>query len=82
MKELSVYQFKITLLGINPAIWRRIQVHSDYTFWDLHVAIQSAMGWYDYHLHEFVVKDLIHGEEESIGIPEDEEDPYTELLAG
>ncbi|WP_035570993.1 plasmid pRiA4b ORF-3 family protein, partial [Halonatronum saccharophilum] len=35
----------------------------DYTFWDLHVAIQDAMGWLDYHLHEFRVK----GRE--IGIP-------------
>ncbi len=25
----------------------------DYTFWDLHVAIQSAFAWTDTHLHEF-----------------------------
>ena len=24
-----------------------------YSFRDLHVAIQDAMGWLDYHLHEF-----------------------------
>jgi len=48
-----IHQFKITLLDSNPAIWRRIQVPATYTFWDLHVAIQSAMGWEDYHLHMF-----------------------------
>lgn len=24
-----------------------------YRFWDLHVANQGAMGWLDYHMHEF-----------------------------
>ena len=43
-----VYQFKITLQGIQPVIWRRIQVPTNYSFWDLHVAIQDSMGWLDY----------------------------------
>lgn len=81
MKEKSVYQFKIILLGIKLLIWRRIQVPSTYNFWDLHVAIQNAMGWYDCHLHEFVVKDLVYGEEESIGIPQNE-DPDDSMLPG
>lgn len=34
---------------------RLIEVPGDYTFWDLHVAIQSAMGWLDCHLHEFEI---------------------------
>ena len=45
----NVYQFKITLEGAKPPIWRRIQVPETYTFWDLHVAIQDAMGWGDHH---------------------------------
>lgn len=40
----SILQFRIELLGIEPLIWRRIQVPDTYTFWDLHVAIQSAFG--------------------------------------
>ncbi|MCJ7487753.1 MAG: plasmid pRiA4b ORF-3 family protein [Candidatus Aminicenantes bacterium] len=27
-----------------------------YTFYDLHVAIQDAMGWLDYHLHDFKIQ--------------------------
>jgi len=50
-----VYQFKITLKYIRPPIWRRIQVPETYTFWELHAAIQNAMGWTDSHLHEFVM---------------------------
>jgi hypothetical protein len=42
-----IYQFKIELTGITPLIWRRIQVPENYSFWDLHVAIQDAMGWLD-----------------------------------
>lgn len=48
-----VYQFKIALLECKPEIWRRIQVPGHYSFWDLHVAVQDAMGWLDYHLHIF-----------------------------
>lgn len=51
--ESQVLQFRIELLGVQPLVWRRIQVPSDYTFWDLHVAIQSAFAWHDSHLHEF-----------------------------
>jgi hypothetical protein len=67
-----VYQFKITLNEIKPPIWRRIQVPENYTFWDLHVAIQDAMGWLDYHLHQFEIVNPSYGMKESIGIPDEE----------
>lgn len=61
----SIFQFKITLLGIKPQIWRRIQVPSEYNFFELHCAIQSAMGWENYHLHQFDTNDSA-GEESKI----------------
>ncbi len=67
-----VYQFKVTLKGIRPPIWRRIQVPDNYTFWDLHVAIQDAMGWMDCHLHEFTVPDPRGGAPVRIGVPDPE----------
>lgn len=66
-----VLRFRIALKGIRPPIWRRIQVPCTYTFWDLHVAIQDSMGWQDYHLHLFRVRDRFAGEELLIGIPDD-----------
>ena len=48
----TIYQFKITLTGSKPPIWRRIQVR-DCTLADFHNHIQGAMGWMDSHLHEF-----------------------------
>ncbi len=79
----KVYQFKITLMRIKPPIWRKIQVPESYTFWDLHVAIQDAMGWLDYHLHRFELVNPSTGEISELGIPEDEdEDDDEEFLPG
>ncbi|MEA2039608.1 MAG: plasmid pRiA4b ORF-3 family protein [Thermodesulfobacteriota bacterium] len=63
----KVYQFKVTLKGIRQPIWRRIQVLDNYTFWDLHVAVQDAMGWLDYHLHAFHILNPETGLKEEIG---------------
>ena len=71
-KYENVYQFKITLDGIKPTIWRRIQVPETYTFWDLHVAIQDAMGWMHCHLHEFQVTNPKTACKDCVGIPEDD----------
>lgn len=68
----QILQFKITLQDITPPVWRRIQVPAACTFWDLHVAIQDAMGWQDYHLHLFDVTNPQTGQAEHIGIPDDE----------
>jgi len=56
-----IVQLKIILLGIEPEIWRRIQVSSDITLDRLHEIIQAVMGWQDYHLHQFVVGDRYYG---------------------
>lgn len=69
-----IHQFKITLLGISPPVWRRIQVPASYTFWDLHVAIQDSMGWLDYHLHAFRLEEGGEQRAIEIGIPTDEYD--------
>ena len=78
----NVYQFKITLKDTNPPVWRRIQAPANYTFWDLHVAVQDAMGWSDYHLHEFTLKNPSTGLDSDIGIPDEEGDFEDNMLAG
>ena len=49
-----VYQFKITLMGIKPKVWRRIQIKECFLS-DLHWHIQGAFGWNNSHLHDFDV---------------------------
>src|ERR1035441_5443349 len=48
-----IYQLKITLLEIDPPIWRRIQVPSTIPLCCLHDALQAVLGWTDSHLHQF-----------------------------
>jgi hypothetical protein len=48
-----VYQLKVTLLGIRPPIWRRIQVTGDTTLHQLHRILQTTMDWHGGHIHEF-----------------------------
>ena len=49
-KTTKIYQLKVTLKGIRPPIWRRIQVKGNITLLQLHDILQVVMGWYDYHL--------------------------------
>ena len=75
-------QFKISLRGIDPPIWRRIRVPAHYTFWDLHVAIQDAMGWTDTHLHVFRIPPPLPGEPAEIGIPDEDFEDSSPCMPG
>lgn len=79
----KVYQFKITLQGIEPKIWRQIQVPENYNFFDLHLAIQYAMGWSNSHLHQFTIINPKDGKKSHIGQPSNDEtfiENFTKLL--
>lgn len=52
--KAAVYRFKIVLQDARPAIWRRIET-MDVTLQQLHALIQTAMGWTNSHLHQFVI---------------------------
>lgn len=78
-----LYQFKITLLGSEPPIWRRIQVH-DCTLDKLHEHIQTAMGWTNSHLHQFEIKGERYGDPELLDDGFDDfecEDSTTTMLS-
>lgn len=49
----EIYQIKVTLLGTDPPIWRRLRVPADLSLEQLHDVLQLAMGWEDCHMHEF-----------------------------
>ncbi len=51
----TVYQLKITLLEVDPPIWRRLLVAADATLGDLNFILQAAMGWTNSHLHQFTI---------------------------
>lgn len=47
------YTLRITLNGIKPAIWRKIEVPSNITLRHLGDLIVDMMGWGGYHLNQF-----------------------------
>ena len=51
----QIYELRIALPYIAPAIWRRLEVPGNLMFADLHDVIQIAMGWGDCHLWVFYV---------------------------
>jgi hypothetical protein len=59
----TIFQFKITLNGSKPPIWRRIQVE-DCTLDKFHEHIQTAMGWTNSHLHQFEIFEKRYGDPE------------------
>jgi hypothetical protein len=71
--DKAVFRFRVELRDLAPTIWREIEVPGSYSFWDLHVAIQDAMGWLDYHLHAFQSTETDSNGECEIGIPTDDE---------
>jgi hypothetical protein len=69
-----IYHLKISLEGIEPPIWRRLQVPGTGNLGWLHAVIQVAMGWTNSHLHQFVVGKHLYSNP-SVDLDECEDDP-------
>jgi hypothetical protein len=52
----NVYIFRIALNGIKPPIWRKFQAPGDLTLEEFHDCIQNIMGWFECHLHSFIIR--------------------------
>jgi Plasmid pRiA4b ORF-3-like protein len=58
------YQLKVSLIGIEPEIWRRVVVTSNIKLSKLNHVIQGVMGWTNSHLHQFTVGSTIYSDPE------------------
>ncbi|MBI9075384.1 MAG: plasmid pRiA4b ORF-3 family protein [Desulfatibacillum sp.] len=56
-----LYCLRITLMGSDPAIWRRIVVTSDTTLGKMHQIILAVMGWSGTHQHRFSIGGRSYG---------------------
>jgi hypothetical protein len=54
-KRKLFWQLKIDLLDVSPTVWRRIVVPETIKLPNLDRVIQTAFGWTNSHLHEFVI---------------------------
>jgi len=77
-----IARLTVTLMGTEPAVWRQIEVPAGSTFAQLHAFLNTAMGWEDYHLHEFGFGDrLVGGPELNDGNGPEVEDEQELALA-
>jgi hypothetical protein len=53
----KLYQMKVTLLDIEPPIWRRFVAPSFMSLGHLHTLLQSVMGWGNAHACAFTIND-------------------------
>jgi hypothetical protein len=53
-----IYELKVELKGIDPKIWRRIQVDPNISLNELHHVIQISMGWTNSHLYSFKIDEI------------------------
>ena len=65
-------RFRVRLLDVQADLWRRFLIKKAATFENLHMAIQDACGWQNYHLFAFRTPD---NREVIAGIPDDEWGP-------
>jgi len=52
---MVIFRVHVSLLNIEPPIWRCIELTSQTTLKQFHRILQIAMGWTNSHLHEFIV---------------------------
>lgn len=48
-----VFQIKVNLTQVKPAVWRRLLLRADTSLAELHFVLNEAMGWSCAHLHSF-----------------------------
>jgi hypothetical protein len=63
----ELYQFRVSISGVTPEIWRRVQIKSGSTLADLSDVIVAAFDWSGDHLHKFNVPDSWGDELEEAG---------------
>ncbi len=61
-EPVQVYQLKITLKGIRPPIWRRVQVRGDMDLSHLSWVVCRVMPWSGFHSHVFTLNGVDYGE--------------------
>lgn len=58
IKKRQVLEFKVSLLGTEPLVWRKFLAHDFIKLSELHMLIQMTMGWEARHLYEFKINGI------------------------
>jgi len=57
----KAFRLRVSLLDVEPEIWRRFVVPADIELDELHMVLQLVMGWLDCHLHLFRIGSAVFG---------------------
>ncbi len=74
MRVSTIARLTVTLQGIRPLVWRRLEVPATFSFAELSAVMLTAFGWRGCHRHDFVLPDRC------IGVP-DREAPNEKPIA-
>ncbi|WP_253944281.1 plasmid pRiA4b ORF-3 family protein [Pseudogemmobacter hezensis] len=61
-QPVNAVRLHVALAEIEPPIWRRLVVPTDWTLGKLHLVLQAAFSWTDSHLHEIRIGGLRYGD--------------------
>jgi hypothetical protein len=77
--DSRIWRLHVSIDGIDPPVWRRLEVSGNVTLRQLHYILQHALGWSDAHLHRFQVADQSWGEPDPEGWLDFHDDQTTRL---
>ncbi len=82
---MIVFEVRVSLLGVEPPVWRRVRVPGDFYLRMVHLALQMVMGWENCHLHEFVAADrkrygALDGDEVQEGVLDENSYRFSDLM--
>jgi trans-aconitate methyltransferase len=64
---MLVYQCKVSLKGLIPPIWRKIQVAGNIRLDEFHRILQTVMGWGNYQSYRFLIDEVSYGPPDEAG---------------
>lgn len=70
----QVLSLRLSVVGAQPAVWRRLLVRESMWLSRLHDTIQIAFDWFDYQTHAFILDDLRFGnpfKQEGVNVEDD-----------
>jgi len=65
-RDPNAIQIRVEIDEIQPPIWRSLVLPLTWDLWQLHLGIQAAFNWWNYHLHEFGIGGLRFGDPEDL----------------
>jgi hypothetical protein len=74
-KPANAVQIRVSIDEIEPDVWRRLVLPVHWNLEHLHLGIQAAFNWWNYHFYEFRIGGLRYGDVEVLTEDATDDDP-------